>query len=361
VKRTGAGAMRLCILGGSTREPGGVESFCERALEAVRAHWHGDAMWVPTDTAYMRITRIPRLIRGLRAFRRGHRTRFDVVWLNVSNLPDLLYLFAAKALGIPVLVTLHLGANSRLQRHPLLRRACRGLLRRADRVALLFEGQDAEIALPDSVPRSTIRTFLPRESFLPRPPHDPGDAVLHLIHAGRLSEGKGSLLMVDLCAALERAGTPFTASIVGRGDAATMQELDARIAAAGLQHRIVLSDWLAGPALLDALRHADLLVHLSRLDSFPLTVLEAMASGTVPLAIDMAGVRVMTAAYGGHLVDPDAAVTEAAAWISAQPLDALRRAGAEMGERVRRDYDWPACVDLLDAAIDAMPQPRERR
>lgn len=353
--------MRLCILGGSTREPGGVESFCERALEAVQAHWGaGEALWVPTDTAYMRPSRLPRLIRGLRAFRRAARTPIDVVWLNISNLSDLLYLFVANALGIPVLVTLHLGANSRLQQSALLRRACRVVLRRADRVALLFEGQDAEIALPDSVPRSIIRTFLPRESFLPRAPKDRDDDVLHLIHAGRLSEGKGSLAMVDLCAALAQAGTPFTARIVGRGGDALMTELHARIAANGLTDRIALSDWLAGPALLDALRHADLLVHLSRLDSFPLTVLEAMASGTVPLAIDMAGVRVMTAAYGGHLVDPNAAASEASAWITGQPLDALRCAGADIGERVRRDYAWPACVALLIAAIEATRLAAER-
>jgi len=345
--------MRLCIIGGSTREPGGVETFCERALEAVRAHWsEADGLWIPADSAFMRPARLPRLLRGLRALYRAQRTPIDVVWLNVSNLPDLLYLYLAKALGIPVLATLHLGANSRLQRGAVLRRLCRLLLRRADRIALLFEGQDAEIDLPGSVPRATIRTFLPRESFLPRPPHEGGD-LLHLIHAGRLSEGKGSFAMVDLCAALERAGTHFTARIVGRGDETVMEALHARIEANGLKHRIALSDWLAGPALLDALRHADVLVHLSRLDSFPLTVLEAMASGTVPIAIDMAGVRVMTETYGGHLVDPDAAVAEAAGWIAGKTLADLRRRGDTMGEQVRDAYSWPACVATLRAALDA--------
>lgn len=345
--------MRLCILGGSTREPGGVEAFCERALEAVRAHGHGcDAVWVPTDTAYLRLSRLPRLIRGLRALYRAHRTPIDVAWLNVSNLPDLLYLYTAKALGIPVLATLHLGANSRLQGHAWLRRLFRLLLRGADRIGLLFEGQDAEIDLPDDVPRAIIRTFLPRESFLPQPLRQGGD-VLRLIHAGRLSEGKGSFAMIDMCAALERAGTRFTARIVGRGDDAVMPALHARIDANGLGDRITVSDWLAGPALLGALANADVLVHLSRLDSFPLTVLEAMAVGTVPLAIDMAGVRVMTEPYGGHLVAPGSAVADAVAWIASQnPVD-LRRHGGIMGERIRETYGWPACVAALRDALDA--------
>jgi glycosyltransferase involved in cell wall biosynthesis len=345
--------MRLCILGGSTREPGGVESFCERALEAVRTHGSDcDAIWVPTDTAFMRPSRVPRLVRGLRALHRAHGTPIDVVWLNVSNLPDLVYLYAARALGIPVLVTLHLGANSRLQRSAPLRRLARLLLRGADRVALLFAGQDAEIDLPDSVPRTTIRTFLPRESFLPRAPGAGGD-TLRLIHAGRLSEGKGAFAMVEVCALLARAGTRFTARIIGRGDDAVMRALHGRIEAHGLADRITVSDWLAGPALLDTLEDADLLVHLSRLDSFPLTVLEAMAVGTVPLAIDMAGVRVMTEPYGGHLVAPGTAVADAAAWIACQSPADLRQQGNASGARVRDDYGWPACVAALRGALDA--------
>jgi hypothetical protein len=149
------GTMRLCILGGSVRDPGGVEAFCARALEAITAHWAGgDVLWIPTNSAYLSPARLPRLIAGLVAFRRAHRQRIDVVWLNVSNLPDLLYLLTAKLLGIRVIVTLHLGANSRLQRYGLLRGICKTLLRRADRIALLFEGQDKEIDLPDTVPRN---------------------------------------------------------------------------------------------------------------------------------------------------------------------------------------------------------------
>lgn len=346
--------MRLCIIGGTPREPGGVEIFCDRALAAINAHWAGgEAIWVPADSAYMRPARLPRLVRGLRALCRAHRQPIDVVWLNVSNLPDFLYLFLAKWLGIRVLVTLHLGANSRLQRSRVLRRICRRLASHADRIALLFEGQALEIDLPASVPRTTIRTFLPAASFLP-PAACRNDPVLHLIHAGRLSESKGSLLVVDLCAALARAGIDFSARIIGRGDDALMAELCARIEANGLGEHIELSDWLAVPDLIAALRDADVLVHLSRFDSFPLTVLEAMAAGTVPLAVDMAGVRVMTAPYGGHLVDPDTALADAAVWLSGQSADDLRREGAAIGERVRRDYGWPACVETLVAVVEAM-------
>jgi len=347
-------AKRLCIVGGSARDPGGVEIFCARALEAVQSHWpECDVLLVPADSGHLTPARLPRFLRALNAFRRANRVPIDVLWLNVANLPDLLFVLLAKVLGIRVLVTLHLGANSRLQRIAVLRWLCRTLTARADRIALLFDGQDAEIDLPAHVPRSTIRTFLPPESFTP-PGAPIAEPALRLIHAGRLSEGKGSLAIVDLCAALNRAGVAFTARIIGRGDEALMQDLYARIEANALKSRITLSDWLDGPALIAALGEADILVHLSRLDSFPLIVLEAMAAGTLPIAIDMAGVRAMTSAYDGHLVDPDAAVAGADAWLEANRLEDLRQRGAAMGARVRADYSWSACVATLAAAIDAM-------
>jgi len=358
--RTATPAKRLCIVGGSTRTPGGVEIFCARALQAVQTHWpECDVLWVPADSGHLNPARLPGFLRALQSFRRANRVPIDILWLNVANLPDLLFVLLAKSLGVRVLVTLHLGANSRLQRNRVLRRLCRSLVARADRVALLFDGQDAEIDLPATVPRSTIRTFLPPESFVP-PGAPATEPCLRLIHAGRLSEGKGSLAIVDLCAALDRAGVAFTARIIGRGDEALMQDLYARIEANGLTSRITLSDWLDGPALIAALAQADILVHLSRLDSFPLIVLEAMAAGTIPIAVDMAGVRTMTGRYDGHLVAPEAAVAEAETWLEANSLGDLRQRGAAMGARVREDYSWAACVATLTAAIDALPPSASR-
>lgn len=342
---------RLCVLGGSPHHPGGVETFCARAVDAIRATpacgW--DAFWLPTSTAYLRPAGVPRLARALATLARARRDGIDVVWLQFSNLPDLAYLLAARALGLPVMVTPHLGANSRLQRSPALRRLCTRLLGQADRIALLFPGQETEIALPAGVPRTMLRTFLPAEALAPTPPSVRGE-VLTLLHASRLSEGKGSFRTVELCGALRRAGVPFSATIVGRGDAETLARIRALIAGHGVGDAVTLADWMTQDALRDAMRAADVLVHLSTLDSYPLVVLEAMAAGAVPVVLDMAGVRAMTAPHGG-LVAAD--VEEAAAWLAVRPLDELRREGAAIGAGVRRDYAWPVCVAALADAAEA--------
>jgi glycosyltransferase involved in cell wall biosynthesis len=341
---------RLCVLGGSPHHPGGVETFCARAVEAISATpecgW--EARWLPTATAYLRPAGMPGLARALAALARARREGVDLVWLQFSNLPDLVFLLAARRLGLPVMVTPHLGANSRLQRTPALRRLCARLLRGADRIALLFPGQEKEIALPLGVPRAVLRTFLPAAA-LAEPPVPTRGERLALLHASRLSEGKGSVRMVDLCGALRRAGVPFSARIVGRGDAATLERIRASIAAHAVGDALTLTDWMAGDDLLAAMRAADVLVHLSTLDSYPLVVLEGMAAGCVPLVLDMAGVRAMTAPYGGHVAR---SVEDAAAWLAARPLADLRQEGAAIGAGVRRDHQWPVCADAVARAAD---------
>ncbi len=338
----------MLVLGGAGYHPGGLEAFCARAAEAVTAVEGGwTAEWWPTDAAYLNAKRLPGLARRLWALRGAQR--IDIVWLQFSTLADLVFLAEARLRGIPVLVTPHLGANARLQRVSALRRTCTSLLRLADRIGVLFDGQDGEIALPVGVPQSTVRTFLPPAS-LTQPVPRKAVGPLRLIHAGRLSEEKGTFRTVELCAALRARGVPFSARIVGRSDEATMARLWADIAAAGLGNRIELIDWLSPDALLQALGEADVLAHLSLLDAYPLIVLEAMAVGAVPVVGEMAGAMSMVEAHGGY-VARDA--LDAADWLAAQPIEQLRRRGATIAADVRSAYRWDVCAAQAIAAAEA--------
>ncbi|WP_380784398.1 glycosyltransferase [Sphingomonas sp. R86520] len=340
----------MIVLGGSPHHPGGLEGFCERATTAINRHTTGwTAEWRPSDTASAGIRRLPAIYR---AWRRLDRLEgVALVWLQWSTLLDLMLLPRLRALGVRVMVTPHLGANSRLQRVPVLRALCLRLLRHADRLALLFPEQDAEITLPAAVPRTPVRTFLPEIALASpdRPNPNPGTA-LHLIHAGRLSHGKGTFRMVALCAALRARGLTVEGRIVGRADPATMAALVRAIDEAGLGETLTLVDWLDEAALIAALADADILVHLSELDSYPLIVLEALAAGTVPVVADMIGAGAMVARYGGFVSD-GSSVAAAADWLAAQDRVRLRHDAAVAAMRVRQDHRWPACVDrLVEAA-----------
>ncbi|SFS10990.1 glycosyltransferase family 4 protein [Sphingomonas jatrophae] len=345
----GGGRRRLLVLGGSLHHPGGLEAYCERAAAAVQLHsrrW--TAAWWPSETAYFKPARMA-AVRDV--WRRLDQVEADLVWLQWSNLLDLVLLQRLHAQGLPVLVTPHLGAASRLQRLPLLRRLSTRLLAQADRLALLFDAQDREIALPPALPRDRIGTFLPEEalseSIAPRE-----GSHLRLIHAGRLSREKGTFRMVELCAALRDRGMPVSARIVGRAEPAVMAELNQAISAADLGDVLHLTEWLDGPALRAALGEADVMVHLSELDSFPLIVLEALAAGALPVVADMAGAADMVRRYDG-LVTRGSSVAAAADWLAGQELAAIRRRGAEAAVQVRAEQAWPQLVARLEGIADA--------
>lgn len=346
----------ILVLGGSPTHRGGLEAYCERAVRAISLHaGNWQASWWPTDSAYLTPSRLGAMARNWRRLSTSDFDTFDLVWLQWSTLTDLLFLRRAKALGLPVMVTPHLGANARLQRIPRLRSLCRAQLAHADRLALLFSGQGEEVALPAAVPQAVIGTFLPDVALSPRSTVT-ATGPLSLLHAGRLGHGKGSFRMVALCAALRDRGIPFRARIVGRADPATMAELRQVVADAALGTSLTLIDWMDEAALIDALAETDVLVHLSELDSFPLIVLEALAAAAVPIVADMAGARAMVSQYGGRIATgADGGVAEAADWLAAQDLAELRERATEIAQTVRHDQAWERqvahVIDVAEAAL----------
>lgn len=340
--------MRLCILGGAGQQRGGLEAYCERAEAAIRCHATDLAVvHMRTDSAYLAPGRIGRFIARLMDAWRA-RKACDLVWLQVSNLPDLAFILVVRAARKPLLVTPHFGANSRLQTSGWRRALCRWALGFADRLGLLFDDQAREISLPDGPPRETVGTFLPAAAFAHRDPADPQElATLGLIHAARFSEGKGSFAMIDVCATLRDRGIAFSARLVGHADPHTMDRLRRSIADKGLSAQISITPWLDERDMHEALRRADVLVHLSRLDSFPLIVLEALAAGALPLISSMRGADSMVASFGGHVVTQSAAAEAAAAWIAGTPLEELRTQGELARQRVQEALGWQRIVRTL--------------
>lgn len=345
---------RVLIVGGSSDIQGGIEAFCDRSTTALGLHGGWQIERIAADTAYLTIRGLPNFFRGAVQLFRARHQRPDCVWLQYGTLPDLGYLLLAKLLGMRVMVTPHLGLNWRSQTDPVLRTLGGWLLRLADRLALISKTQEIELNLPAKVPRSLIRNFLPNEILTaPLPDNTAAARTIELIHSGRLSSGKGSFLVIDLCERLRDAGVPFTARITGGADKATFDRLAAMIAAARLEDHVQVLGRISEEALFEHLRRSDVLIHLSTIDSYPLIVLEAMASSVVPVCLELAGARDMVETYGGHIVGKQRSVDDAARWLEAQDLDTLRATGERLAGRVRSDYDWSRCARALDAALHA--------
>jgi glycosyltransferase involved in cell wall biosynthesis len=345
--------MHVLVIGSSRDQKGGVETFCERANKALEATGRYDITWVRTNTAYMNLHRLPAMLDSI--WRVITCPRPDCVWLQYSSILDLGYLAICKALGRKVLVTPHLGSNWRSQLNPRLKVISGTLLKLADRLALLSRTQETEIALPARVPRGYIRTFLPGLIWeTPLAPLTGGEPdALRIVHAGRLSEGKGTHLIIDVCARLKAAGVPFTAKIAGGAADDFMARLRTGIAQHGLEDQVVLTGALPNAELLTLLKASDVLVHLSKIDSYPLIVLESIAYGMFPVCLDLAGARDMVTSFTGKVVSAADPVAETADFLAAQTPGSLREQGRRAAVQVRDYYRWDACAAALEDAIGA--------
>jgi glycosyltransferase involved in cell wall biosynthesis len=96
-----------------------------------------------------------------------------------------------------------------------------------------------------------------------------------------------------------------------------------------------------------------MLIHLSRIDSYPLILLEAMACTTLPVAMELAGARDMIETYDGKVVSQAEPVAETADFLIASDLADLRRRGRAEAGRVRTDYAWDRCAGALAVALGA--------
>lgn len=356
-------SMNILIIGGSSHHPGGVEAFCDRAEEALAKHDPLSRVErLATETAYLTPARMPVVVRQLRTLLCRRKTRPDVVWVQYVNLPDLLYVAAARLLGMRIVVTPHLGTNWRSQQNPVLRRMSAGFMALADRIALLSPTQAQEIALPARTERVLLRSFLPSSILDAPPPSPPPPATpLRLLHAARLSREKGSLQVIEMAARLKAAGTAFVLHIAGGADPVFFQQLRDAIARHGLCEQVKLIGRVEGGAMLSLLCDADVLVHLSTIDSYPLILLEALACGALPIAIGLAGARDIIANYDGVIVDEKDASRAAADWLIAADVVALRQRAQAQAPRIRGNYHWDIVVHQLTAALFMTPQIERNR
>jgi glycosyltransferase involved in cell wall biosynthesis len=173
------------------------------------------------------------------------------------------------------------------------------------------------------------------------------------MHSGRLSEGKGTFLVVEVCARLKALHIPFRARITGAADAATANRLHEMITKYQLEDLVTVHGRVTDAELLRLLSESDILLHLSRIDSYPLIVLEAIACSMLPVCIDLAGARDTIQQYDGRVVDEAAAVQQAVEFLATTEITDIRRRANAQASRVRADYSWPRCAAVLEDALNA--------
>lgn len=116
----------------------------------------------------------------------------------------------------------------------------------------------------------------------------------------RLSAQKGLPLLIEAAALLRNRGADFHLRLVGDGE--MRLEIEAQIAAAGLQDRISITGWCDGAAVRRHLSESRAMVMASFAEGLPVVLMEALALGRPVIATAIAGIPELVDQDCGWLV-----------------------------------------------------------
>jgi len=267
---------------------------------------------------------------------------------------DMAYLAVAKLVGCRVVYQVHGGAfpvdfckGSRLRSWLL-----RAVLRAADVVVLLSEvARQAYFSFDPGLRVSVVPNAIEVDGALPDKVRDPL-APLRLVYLGRLVETKGLFEAIEALASLRATGVLTLMTFAGTGpDEARLKE---RVSALGLADRVEFKGAVFGAAKGALWQEADVLVFPTYWEGLPYTLLEGMASLTVPVICPVGAIpEVMEHGKQGLFVPPKDPARLAAAirrlHENRAELVEMARAGRE---RVLERYTVRRLVGQLAAVYD---------
>lgn len=229
----------------------------------------------------------------------------DVIHINTAFEPRSIVrdLVLAKTAGKrPIIVHVH-GGRFVVEDFPnkLLAFLADSLLRAAGRVVTLSDieavslrkrSPDLNISvMPNAVP---LRDYVPTEREW---------GMKTIVYLGRLHESKGLSEMVEACRMLLAQGFKFKFVCYGAGPD---QDGFVRAMTDLLGENFHFGGVVAGDAKISALQRADIFLMPSKFEGLPLSLLEAMATGCVPVVSGRGAIpSVIDDGRNGFLVEPE--------------------------------------------------------
>jgi len=188
-------------------------------------------------------------------------------------------------------------------------------------------------------------------SFIPAP---------HLVSLRQLEPLYDVATLVEALPAVRARIPAVTATIAGDGPDRVM--LETRVRALGLMECVTFVGRVPHERLAELLAAATVYVSTSRSDSTSISLLEAMASGAVPVVSDIAGNREwLEEGRGGRFFPVGDAPALATALIATLEDEAFRRlARTRNRDKVETDGDWAANVARIEARYAALLAPLAR-
>ena len=181
-------------------------------------------------------------------------------------------------------------------------------LRHVDKVLTVGPGLVAALGrYMDSTAIEIIENMVDVDFFSPVPW---SDSAFTFVMAGNLNKNKAQHIALE---AFEQAFHGQNVRLILAGDGDQRSALEAFVMAKGLQDQVKFVGWLNRDGLRDLLRHSHAVVSPSRVETFGLTLAEAMACGKPVISTRSGGPESFVNADNGLLVPPDDAGAMAAA------------------------------------------------
>jgi len=280
--------------------------------------------------------KVAHMARGMRANSVEH------VHCHFANHPALAGFVIQRLTGITYSFTTH-GSDVYVDRHMLRRKVAEAafVVAVSDYVRRLIL-DECEGAFHDKV--RVVHCGVDMDVFVPDDDRVVS-ADLSILCVATLSPWKGQEQLIEACRLLTERGVQIRCLLVG--GAGDREALQRRIVDAGVADRVQITHWKTRPEVARLIRGADVVVAPSvqmpdgKQEGIPVTLMEAMASGTPVVASRLGGIpELIEHEQTGLLVAPadPAGLAEALERLHASPE--LRRRLAEAGRaRVLRDFE----------------------
>jgi glycosyltransferase involved in cell wall biosynthesis len=174
------------------------------------------------------------------------------------------------------------------------------------------------------------------------------NGTLRFLFVGRHVHQKGIDILLDAAGrGRSRIGQPFVVEIAGDGP--ERSRLERRANDLGLSDVVRFLGPLSRPDLVRAYARATVFVLPSRLEGFPLTILEAWASGVPVIATSVGGVPDLCDEGNSVLVPPSdpLALADAMTSLAGDPVR-RERLGAAGRSMVRERYTWDTVAEAYE-------------
>jgi glycosyltransferase involved in cell wall biosynthesis len=305
-------SLDVWIVGGSSWGNGGVERYCERlasmldkqGFKIIRRFYLDSAVLTANGrlrACWKFMTTLCRVSRAYRTAVAGKRIPF--VWLQYGNVLDLLTLIALAFFSRERLIcTVHASETWRHLRSKTGRFLTYFALRLPARVCVLADFQAEELLAAGLRNVERIPTLLPNWINEEQPSSRVGKSTI--LFVGRVSRRKGAADLLYVAKRLSDRGASFLLEVVGRIEDESHWDMRHEIARLGLQTVVRLVGELDEDGVLAHLRSSSILLYPSYVDTYPLVILEASASGLHVIAYDLKGAEEILREFGSGRVVP---------------------------------------------------------